>query len=163
VLDRRLFSTTVSRPGNIQGDGGTENLLEVVSVAHAWRGGATLRELNTRFPFMRYSRMALAFEDGDHVPVRWHALLHDENLDLARPLLQAAYANARLRNLFPSVSHLTLVRFAVDALDRSAGEVRIRLGSDGAHRVDATWADERAVPTVEEAVEVAGFLVSQGH
>ncbi len=83
-------------------------------------------------------------------------LLHDDDLDAIRPLLRAAHAHPRLRELFPSVTHLTLVRLKVDPFDTAGDEVLILLSRQGTYRVDAARSNAaREVSTVDDAVEAA--------
>jgi hypothetical protein len=157
--DERRFTVQMSGGGHPWAYGSTDDLTTVVEVAGAWRAGATLRELGARFPFMQYDRMAQAYEEGDQVAARWDHLLHDPDLDTVRPVLRAAHADARLRELFPSVSHLTLVRL-VDSVEAAGGEVRIRRSPRGTYLVDASWDETpRDTGTTEEAVAAAVALL----
>lgn len=158
----RRFDVGFSARGHNWAQGSTADLAEVVGAVHAWREGAKLRELAARFPFMRYDRMAQAYEDGKPVEVRWDDLLSDPELDAIRPLLRAAHAHPRLRPLFPSVSHLTLAWFLRGLPSQADGAVQVLLTPEGGYRVNATWDQiERVAGSVDEAVELAASLLSE--
>jgi hypothetical protein len=157
---RRCFSVHMGDEGHVWARGGAVELLDVLRVTEMWRAGAKLGELKRHFPFMEYDRIAEAYENGDHVPVMWEILLHDEDLDEIRPLLLAAYDNERLRQLFPSVTMFSLLRFAMVPFDRTAGEVRIAHRRSGIYEVDSSWSETpRQVETEAEAVEAAVSLL----
>ncbi len=160
--DERRFSIALAGRGHSWAYGDTADLSEVVGVLRAWRDGATLRELGARFPFMTYDVMAQAYEDGNPVEVRWELLLSDPELDLVRPLLRVAHGHPGLRALFPSVSHLTLLRLSLDPADLAGGEVRILLSSRGGYRVDVTWEEAgHQIANVDEAVGLAASLLAE--
>lgn len=159
----RKFSITLgSGTGNyIWANGGTEDLFKLVEMADAWRGGAVLRDLDSRFPFMKYGRLSQGYEDGNPVAVQWDILLggRDEYItDL--PLLRAAHSNGRLRGLFPYYSHGVL-NLARDCNDRTAGRIEIGRMPSGSYRITSTVSNEGIfeAPTMEEAIDRASSLV----
>lgn len=156
VVDRRVFSIRVVVDGYDWAAGGASSLSDVVGVAAAWRGGATLRQLCAAFPFMTTDPVALGYEAGDPLGAYWEVNLTDPELTEVRPLLRAARRHPRLSGLFPRVSHLTLARFALDERDRSQGEVRVLVTRDGHYRVDSSWVDEsQTVESIDEAIALA--------
>jgi hypothetical protein len=153
---RRVFLLTVRVATREWASGGTTELADVVRVADAWRRGITLDELHERFPFMTFTRLARAYEQGNQIEVRWVDVLEAPYCEEIQPTLLAARADERLGRMFPSVTHRTLARFAVDDDDRGAGEVRIELLLDGRFKVDASWVDvPQVVDSVDRAVRVA--------
>ncbi|WP_144127659.1 DUF6193 family natural product biosynthesis protein [Catellatospora sichuanensis] len=156
--DTRLYQIAIAGDSHNWASGETDQLLEVVKVAEAWRRGATLRELNAQFPFMTYTPMAQAYEDGTHVPFQWDRLLNDPDLDRIRPLMRAARAHPQLRELFPTVSHLTLLRLERDPADQSAGQIHIVLTRNGDYRVDYNGEDEQNFPTIDSAIQAAASI-----
>jgi len=153
--DRRIFAVTISNGVFVWASGVTPDLREVVRMTHRWQAGATLRDLHGRFPFMTYSRLAQGYEDGNPVEVQWDQLLRSPDLTLIRPVLEAAHADERLRQLFPSVTHFTLARFELDHLDRRAGEVWIELTAGG-YDVGSPWVENPVrVAAVAEAIAAA--------
>lgn len=138
-------------------------------VIDAWRKGATLRQLHERFPFMNYDRMAQGYEDGNAVEVAWEMALEDEDFAEVWPVLRAAYTNERLRRLFPSVTMGSIVCFALDYTNRSAGDILIKPAIDNEFEVIATWdgpepwlGSSRVVATIGEAIAAAAALIPQG-
>ncbi|WP_405062606.1 DUF6193 family natural product biosynthesis protein [Kribbella sp. NBC_01505] len=94
--------------------GKTKDLQAVTQAAAAWRAGATLRELRDRCPFVSFSELSEAHERGpaDAVAVEWRLLRRrmQEGFSFpgARELVEAAYVEPKLRQLFPFTSHWSL-------------------------------------------------------
>ncbi|MFI1397371.1 DUF6193 family natural product biosynthesis protein [Streptomyces sp. NPDC020681] len=153
-VDRRLFSVSIANDVHAWAEGSTDDLAQVVRMAGAWRGGATLRELHDGFPFMSYTALAQAYEAGDPVTVQWERLLSREIFEKERPLLRAAHAEDRLRVLFPVVSHGSLV-LRRDAQDRASEEFWIVPLAGGAFRVRSTKlsGSEREVASMDAAID----------
>jgi hypothetical protein len=158
----RSFSVSMSSTGHLQASGGTDNLLEVVRAIDAWRKGATLAELVRRFPFMKYSGLAKAFEDGDPVTYRWNQVLDDPDLDKVHMLLVAVRSHDALGKLFPSVSHYVRLLLDRDPEDRAKGTISIRIDQEAGYRVDASWVDSaQQASTVDDAVATAAALLDE--
>ncbi|MFI5803643.1 DUF6193 family natural product biosynthesis protein [Streptomyces sp. NPDC051561] len=95
--------------------GDTDDLTQVARAAHAWHTGADLPELHRAAPFLRPTGR---YEVPDHDPLHlveseWRALLAESRKPAEagrrhRALVKAAYAEPRLRNLFPFTSHWAL-------------------------------------------------------
>lgn len=97
--------------------GSTSELEEVVGAAALWRSGARLAEFRSAFPWTRVSELAFAHERGpaDAVAVQWSHVdaqmrgsMDGEPFDRGIRLVEAAYAEPRLRQLFPYLSHWVL-------------------------------------------------------
>jgi Family of unknown function (DUF6193) len=93
--------------------GSTEDLLEVARAAQLWREGVPLRDIQQRVPFVGLPGLAEAAEQGPAqvVAVQWQYLR--EEADEApwpgqRALIEAAYAEPKLRQLYPYTSHWAL-------------------------------------------------------
>jgi hypothetical protein len=163
MLSNNVVNTTNhSRPS--WASGRTAVLTEVVSIADAWRGGMKLRELREAFPFMTYSRMALANEDGNVREVMWDMLIESEGYPEARPLLQAARADEQLGRMWAMGSHTFWVYFYPN--DGSDAMARVHL-TGGTHVVGpgGGWEDgddSTVVHTVDEAVAAVKALLA-GH
>ncbi|MGX5213381.1 DUF6193 family natural product biosynthesis protein [Streptomyces violaceus] len=153
--ERRLFSISIESERHPWAAGSTDDLAAVAKALDAWRSGVTLRELKSRFPFMEYDELAEAEESGDPVATQWKLLFQQEERPQLRQLLQAVYADGRLRTLYPYVS---MGRFGLtrDHTSRTAGGIGIvPLGQSG-YRVEAYPSSERAeVESPEQAVVVA--------
>jgi hypothetical protein len=161
---RRVFIIDIANAVHNWAAGATEELAEVVAVASSWRGGATLRQLHDRFPFMTYTRLAQGYEDGNPVEVQWAELLEDPHLTRIRPLLRAARADERLGRLFPMVSHHTHAIFDLDHPKRwPIRSLSINMTIDGAYEVGGTWTDDepRRFATLADAVDEGSRLVAE--
>ncbi|MFF3403785.1 DUF6193 family natural product biosynthesis protein [Streptomyces sp. NPDC002659] len=161
--DERLFSISIANDVHVWMAGGTDDLPSLVGVADAWCGGATLREVHDRFPFMSYTALAQAYEDGDPVATQWERLLSDEIFEKKRPLLRAAHTDDRLRKLFPVISHGSLV-LSRNPRDRASEEFWIVPLAGGAYRVRSTkqGESERVVASMDAAIDcVASWAVAR--
>jgi hypothetical protein len=157
---RRVFIINIGTDRIGWASGSTEDLSLVVRAADSWRKGATLRELHAEFPFMTYSRLAQGYEDGSPIEARWEEILDAPDLGDIGPLVEAARRNERLGALFPSITHYTMLRLALDHENRDAGEVRISFGSRETYVVDSWWTDvPRRVSTIAEAIDEAVRLL----
>ncbi|MET9397986.1 DUF6193 family natural product biosynthesis protein [Kitasatospora sp. NPDC002965] len=158
AASRVFFVSIWNRGGQprVWTEGATDDLRQVVKAADAWRRGATLRVLAERFPFMRHSAMARAFEDGDPVAAQWDLLLSHELYVRERPMLRAAHSEPGLCALFPAISmgSLMLVR---DPRDGTSAWIRIVPLSGGVYRVESAELIEpkREMPSLEEALQFA--------
>ncbi|MCY0943276.1 MULTISPECIES: DUF6193 family natural product biosynthesis protein [Streptomyces] len=139
----------------VSSEGWTNDLVAAVGVASLWHQGGSLRELHDRFPFMSWSELAQAFEDGDPAPAKWRELLSSEWHLPDRPLLQAAHAHPDLRKFWPDISHRSLM-LCRTPFDSESGLVKIWPLKEGRYRVTMTpggfW---REVPSLSAALEVA--------
>lgn len=157
--EERRFYISIADVQHSWTEGATDDVGAVVEVADAWRNGVTLRELNSRFPFMEYSDLAQAYEDGDPVAIQWGALLHGDEFAEYRQLTREVYADERLRSLFPFYS-MGMLRLSKDHTSRQAGEIRISPLRGGGYRVGSTASDGAThVEDVSHTVEAAVALL----
>ncbi|MFB9237091.1 hypothetical protein ACFFWC_16260 [Plantactinospora siamensis] len=162
AAEERLFLIKIEGKGHGWATGGTPVLLDAARTVEAWRRGASLQALKSAFPFMGYTRLAQAFEEGNPTAVRWQELIGDGDLDDLRPLLVTAHRHLTLGKLFPSVTHLTLLRLAIDPSDRSAGEAWIALEAGSSYSIGASWAPEsRRASSVDDAIAEAAEILTQ--
>jgi Family of unknown function (DUF6193) len=158
--DERTFSVLLGGGGHEWARGETGELLQAARAVEAWRSGVTLRELATRFPFMTYTGLAQAYEDGTQVEYRWNQLLNNPDLETIRPLLTAARADQRLRELSPSVSHGNYVRLALGSWTREYAELHIIQLPDR-FQVEASWdMAPRSAQIVADAIGLAVALLA---
>jgi hypothetical protein len=119
-------------------EGGTASLDEVVEVVAAWQGGIQLIPFGERFPFMRFSRMAVASERGTLVETAWDIVLtenlEEEGYARYREMAVALHSDPRLRRLFPFFSHVTL-RLKLDPYNLETGGIYVDLQDDGRYSV----------------------------
>ncbi|MEJ8646401.1 DUF6193 family natural product biosynthesis protein [Streptomyces sp. MS1.HAVA.3] len=136
-------------------EGWTNDLVAAVGVANLWHQGGSLRELHDRFPFMSWSDLAQAFEDGDPAPAKWSELLSSEWHLRDRPLLQAAHAHPDLCKFWPDISHRSLM-LCRTPFDSESGLVKIWPLEEGRYRVTmAPGGFWREVSSLSTALEVA--------
>lgn len=94
--------------------GKTEDLHAVTSAAAAWRTGATLRGVRDLCSFVTFSELAEAHERGpaEAVTMKWRLLREELREDIpfptVRDLVEAAFAEPKLRHLYPFTSHWSL-------------------------------------------------------
>jgi hypothetical protein len=102
----RWFITSLWWRGVELTRGHTKDLTAVVGAAETWASGASLADLCTAWPHLGLWEMAQAHErgPGDMVAVKWQRLRQHAALIVA-PLVEAAYAEPRLRMLYPFTSH----------------------------------------------------------
>jgi hypothetical protein len=157
----RAFGVLFGGRGHEWARGKTSDLREAAHAAQAWRAGLTLRELAWRYPFMNYTGLAQAYEDGTDIEYRWQWLLDDPDLGPYWPLLRALHADRTLGSLAPSVSHRNFVRLELGPRARSYAEIHVIQLRDE-FQVEASWdMNPRTASTVEEAVALAAALVAE--
>ncbi|MYW69785.1 hypothetical protein GTY65_37860 [Streptomyces sp. SID8379] len=88
--------------------GRTTQLRTVVDIAQAWRTGASVRELGDRWPLLEIDELTLAHERGEAVAYAWQLVRNAPDRLIDHGIVEAAYANPRLRSLFPLISHGSL-------------------------------------------------------
>lgn len=157
----RRFSIVVARGRYIHASGGTDDLASVAKVIGYWFGGPTLPELAARFPFMAYSALALAYEEGNPVEFQWRTLLQDDDFTEVRPLLEAVYAVESFRSLFPLISHNTQLRLHDDADNKSARQFWITMRSSGIYHVEKRTGTPRGevVSSLASVIELLASYV----
>jgi hypothetical protein len=94
--------------------GASKDLHEVAQIALAWRNGATLHEMRDVSAAVTFTELGEAHERGpaEAVAVKWR-LLRDEMqeeipFEAVRTLVEAAFAEPKLRQLYPFTSHWSL-------------------------------------------------------
>ncbi|HEX6352358.1 DUF6193 family natural product biosynthesis protein [Actinophytocola sp.] len=136
-IEKRVFIMQFWAQDVMLTKGSTAEMRAVAGAAHVWLTGATVRQLNATWPFVKCSDWAEAVERGEATEFRWRRYLTDPlppHMVELGPFIVAAAREPRLRALYPFTSHLTL-RFRptiqpVDAFDLCV----IPLG-DGIYRV----------------------------
>jgi hypothetical protein len=154
-----------SAPGSALIRGSTQNLAEIAQAAQAWRDGATLTDIRRVAPFVELTGR---FEVPDHDPVRlteseWQHL-RKEAAETGRPdyqaLIEAAYAEPTLRQLYPYTSMWTL-RFSTRTRPGLSRVVTVCLDASGGKGYAVKrWNDIlHETTTADEAVSLALRLV----
>ncbi|MGN9807078.1 DUF6193 family natural product biosynthesis protein [Micromonospora sp. L32] len=93
--------------------GDTQDLAEVARAAQAWRDGLPLADIQQVAPFVELTQHPeVPDQNPDQVIAsKWQYLrmdAHDSNWPEYRALLEAAYAEPKLRRLYPYTSHWSL-------------------------------------------------------
>ncbi|MBY8877992.1 DUF6193 family natural product biosynthesis protein [Actinacidiphila acidipaludis] len=94
--------------------GRTPDLHQVARAAAVWRSGASLHELRALCPFVTFGELAEAHERGpaDAVAVKWRQLRESLHGGVPSPtvrsLVEAAFAEPKLRQLYPFTSQRSL-------------------------------------------------------
>lgn len=107
-----------------------------------WQAGTRLRELNAACPFVEYGLLAEAHERGNAVEAQWASYRTTSASHVDHDLIEAAYAQPRLRALFPFHSHRTLNFSRCTGFPYTHDIPVITPCTDGAYRV--TWWPDRS-------------------
>jgi hypothetical protein len=142
--------------------GTTQDLAEVARAACLWRAGSALREIERCVPFVQLTRLALAAEEGpEHVvSTQWQSLL-DQARTADSPehlqLVEAAYAEPKLRQLYPYTSHRTLRFSTTTGYPFSPDLVSLQARNGKPYLVRKTWMGDALgeTATAQEAVALA--------
>jgi hypothetical protein len=155
------FFITVWLPGVQVGHGGTRDIARLVSAMKGWQDGVGLRRLLEDWPDMPLLPTAVAHEEGFAVEATWQAMLAgDQRIRRGNlHLLEAAYAQPRLRTLFPFPSHGTLAFLRATRFPLGPQTEPFIAQTDGAYLVyapayarligESATADQAAQLTVE--------------
>ncbi|MFD6530600.1 DUF6193 family natural product biosynthesis protein [Streptomyces sp. NPDC060184] len=121
-LPLEVFARTESRAFQVMGRSGgvdivtgvTADLREVAEAGAAWGAGTAVPRMREAFPFLQFDPVAEAHEAGPAAAVaaQW-GILREKARDTPEfpqfaAVLEAAYAEPRLRALFPYTSHWTV-------------------------------------------------------
>ncbi|GAB6902265.1 DUF6193 family natural product biosynthesis protein [Kineosporia succinea] len=144
-------------------EGATDDLDALVEFLADFRGGVSLEDLDARFPFVWIGSGARAYEQGESTAAQWRELLTADWCREERPLVEAAYADTRLREIFPGLSHGAL-RFDAP-LGTPRGRVAIVVpladGTVRVERIDPDRGQRRVdVVTLPEAFDRVAELFS---
>jgi hypothetical protein len=139
--------------------GSTEDLVDVARAAQLWRQGVPLRDIRQAVPFVKLTRLAEAAEQGPAqvVAIQWQ-LLREAAEQAPWPeqlaLIDAAYAEPKLRQLYPYTSHWTLRFSTTTGYPFSPEAVCIEATRNGQFEVKTSWngAAFARTTTAEEAV-----------
>ncbi|MFB8277323.1 DUF6193 family natural product biosynthesis protein [Nocardia colli] len=104
----RWFIMEFWERGVMMANGTTTDLAVSAAAISHWQNGSRLRELQATAPFVRFSELTEAYEQGDPVETKWNLYRRTQAPHIDHDLIEAAYAQPRLRMLFPYTSHETL-------------------------------------------------------
>lgn len=102
-----------------QARGCTAEVAAIAGAARLWAEGAGLLELSTRYPFVKFSDLQLAYEQGNAREFQWRTVLQDAEGLFANysELVRLASENPTLRRLFPQVGHRFVLSENEDSTD----------------------------------------------
>jgi hypothetical protein len=146
--------------------GSSPDLRLVAAALDTWmRTGPKAGALAARFDFVRADPGAAAYEEGREVEQKWQAYLRLDGGSMpgSRELFQAAWAEPRLRQLFPFTSMRVLCFSWCTGYPFLADTPCIASIGGGRYRVYA--ADSRRVlgeGNAREAVEIAAAALPEG-
>ncbi|MEV6570497.1 DUF6193 family natural product biosynthesis protein [Streptomyces sp. NPDC051577] len=156
--------------------GSTPDLGDMALALEGWRKGATLREIHEAAPFVTVTELARAHEHGPAaaVAVGWRLLLEglrqkEDLFSYARSTLriaEAAYAEPKLRRLYPFTSHRSLHFTTCVGIPYSRDVPHVDPLSDGRYRVHApsrgAVIGDADTPEAAVALVVSGLPVGCG-
>ncbi|MEU6245808.1 DUF6193 family natural product biosynthesis protein [Streptomyces sp. NPDC047024] len=154
----RVFIVAAWGQGVNLTNGSTDDLTELARAAAAWHEGVPLAALAAAVPFLEVSALAAAHERGPEFAVaeKWRRYLQPgpyQNVDVIR----AAYAQPRLRALFPFTSHGSLLFSRCTGWPFSRDMSAIHRLGDGRYAVQHR--DEEFTKTPAYTAEEAAALV----
>ncbi|TQM33479.1 DUF6193 family natural product biosynthesis protein [Nocardia bhagyanarayanae] len=106
--EQRWFTMDFWERGVMMAHGSTADLVASAAAIGLWQTGSRLRELQAASSFVRFGELAEAYERGDPVETKWKIYRRTRAPHIDHDLIEAAYAQPRLRTLFPYTSHESL-------------------------------------------------------
>lgn len=107
ITDRSFIMNFWER-GVLMAEGTTTSLDAAATATGVWQSGTNLEGLRSVCPFVEYGPLAEAHERGDAVEAKWTIYRQTSASHVDHELIEAAYAEPRLRALFPFHSHRSL-------------------------------------------------------
>ncbi|RKS79602.1 hypothetical protein BZB76_1077 [Actinomadura pelletieri DSM 43383] len=104
----RRFLMQFWQRGVMMADAETADLSAAARAIGVRQSGRCLSELKSACPFVQYNSLAEAHERGNAVEAQWAIYRRTSAPHVDRELIEAAYAQPRLRALFPFHSHRSL-------------------------------------------------------
>ncbi|MFK4041805.1 DUF6193 family natural product biosynthesis protein [Nonomuraea wenchangensis] len=120
----------------------TGDLSAAAEAIGTWQAGSRLSELKAAYPFVEYNTLAEAHERGDAVEATWANYRTTPAPHIDHDLIEAAYAQPKLRALFPFHSDRTLNFSRCTGFPYTHDIPVISPTTDGNYRV--TWWHDRS-------------------
>lgn len=151
---------TVSGRGFHAGGGWAPDLGSAARAVAAWRSGTSFTRLAEDFPFLTFDPVSEGHERGDAVAVAWESMLARlPHTRLGDPdITRAAYAEPRLRALFPFPSHGQFHFLRNTIAPHTGGLPFITGGGEGGLKVHT--ADYKLLGEPSTAEEAAALVVA---
>ncbi|MFG1795845.1 DUF6193 family natural product biosynthesis protein [Nocardia sp. NPDC049149] len=154
--EQRWFTMEFWERGVCMAHGKTADLAGSAGAIGLWQTGSRLRELQAAWSFVRFGELAEAYERGDPVETQWNLHRQTRAPHIDHALIEAAYAQPRLRMLFPYTSHESLHLSRCTRFPFTRDIPGITPLADGTYRV--TWPKRRShlghANTPSEAVDL---------
>jgi hypothetical protein len=132
--------------------GHTEESGAAVRACVCWLDGSNLQQLRVEYPFVRFSELQLAYEQGTALETQWQILLRNGPGSLYGELIELASRDPFLGKLFPYAGH----RFVLHEDEFSSGElVGVFFVTDGRYRI------YRRGPVASTAENAEGDVVAE--
>jgi hypothetical protein len=159
---QRRWAINGSGQGKLLIGGNTQDLAEVARAAQAWRDGVPLTDIQQVAPFVELTgRFEVPDQNPDQVVVsEWQYLrkgAQDSDWPEHRALIEAAYAEPKLRQLYSYTSHWSLRFSTTTRFPFSPDVVCLEASQRGAYVVRARCMGEilGETDTANEAVALA--------
>lgn len=124
-----------------------------------WQAGSRLHELRADCPFVQYGPLAEAHERGEAVEATWAMYRTTTARHVNHDLIEAAYAQPRLRALYPFHSHRTLNFSRCTGYPYTHDTPVIDPRPDGTYRV-VWWRDRPAITEADNPHDAAALVVA---
>jgi len=167
-VHERKWWVSGSGSNGILVNGVTDDLDELPGILLGWARGASLDEIGREAPFEVLTGRAEVPDDNpsDVIAAEWRWMLKDAeraNWPAYQALIESAYADTRLRRLYPFTSHWTL-RFATSPDWSSSVKISVAVDPPrgaGRYAVKEHWrgAVLAEVPTAAEAIAIVAAHV----
>lgn len=162
-IEERWFLQEFWERGVMMASGKTTELATAAGAIGLWQSGNTLRELHAAWPYVYYGELAEAYEHGDPVETKWRIYRQTRARHIDHDLIEAAYAQPRLRVLFPGTSHETLLLSRCTRPPFTRDLPAIKTLRDG--RYEVAWLPNaphgpRQIALVDSAQEATALVVT---
>jgi hypothetical protein len=145
--------------------GHTDEVGPIVRACVSWLDDVGLQQLGAEYPFVRFSELQLAYEQGTALETQWQILLRDGS-GLYGELIGLARKDPVLGTLFPHAGHRFVLAEDEFSSDELAGvffvaDGRYRIYRRGAGAQAEGGTDQEVVPEVEfegDAGAIIGYL-----
>ncbi|MFJ1755166.1 DUF6193 family natural product biosynthesis protein [Kitasatospora sp. NPDC088134] len=159
---------TLSRGRAVLAQGGAPDLTAAVRAVSTWLAGADLAAIRRTAPFLHVEDWAFVHERTplDRVELEWRSRLQrfEHSVfpwpDFMKPLWEAAFAEPRLRRLYPVTSHYTLWFASNTAFPFERVGAAIQPLFDGTFLVRGRSAEPAAGTTVASVAEAVALAVA---
>ena len=131
----------------IMAHGHTEEVTSAVRACCRWLDESDLQQLGDEYPFVRFSELQLAYEQGTALETQWRILRRASSV--YRELIELAWRDPVLGKLFPYAGH----RFVLAEDEFRSGELAgVFFVTDGWYRIYRRAVGANVAEEVEEGI-----------